>query len=444
LRDERGSANDFIMSTRRFLSVSSVLSLSLLLATGSVSAAPLQGEGGGQGARFSDIVQMAPPRDRARMNGRVFDRVWTEVRRGYYDPSLHGVDWDAARARFRPLALAATDDRTLYRSINDMLDLLDDGHAAASPAAAVRRQDTLFQRRAVMGMTLMAGETPDTWTVERVRSGSPAEAAGVQLGWILNAINGQPWATDYEVHDGRPVRLTMTDETGATHDVALTPRLMDGPQPFTADKSRPGVLVLTVEQFDAGLGRWVGSELDGLPPEVDVILDLRANPGGRLWEAESVLTCFLPRDQAWATRTGRNGRDVTLRASGDCGDRAGPVANEVAVLVDRGSRSAAELTPAALQEARRGIVVGEKTVGSVLIAQETDLPDGGRLTLSRANFVTAHGVRLEKHGVVPDIVAPRTVAQRRAGEDPTLEAAIAALQAERGDRAGSAEQPSGL
>ncbi len=247
-----------------------------------------------------------------------------------------------------------------------------------------------------------------------------------------------------EVQEGTPVHLVLTDETGMRRDTILTPQLMDGPQPFTADKSRPGVLVLTVEQFDAGLGRWLGGELDGLPSDVDVILDLRANPGGRLWEAESVLTCFLPRDQVWATRTGRNGRPVILRASGDCGDRSAPVANPVAVLVDRGSRSAAELTPAALQEAGRGIVVGEKTIGSVLIAQETDLPDGGKLTLSRANFVTAGGVRLEKRGVTPDIAAPRTVSQRRAGEDPTLEAAIAALQAQGADRVRSADQPAGL
>ena len=126
--------------------------------------------------------------------------------------------------------------------------------------------------------------------------------------------------------------------------------------------------------MDKGLGRWVGRQLDELPPEIDVILDLRANPGGRLWEAESVLTCFLPRDHTWATRTGRTGRAVVLKASGDCAGRREPVPNDVAVLVDRFSRSAAELTPQALQEAGRAVVVGEQTVGPVLIAQGTDLP----------------------------------------------------------------------
>ncbi len=381
------------------------------------------------------VVAAAPSRDRARLNQRVFDRVWSEVRRGYYDPTLHGVDWNAARATFRPQALAASDERGLYRVINAMLDLLDDGHAAASPPAAVRRQEAQFARRAVMGLTLMRGETPDDWTVERVRPGSPAEAAGVQMGWALNSVDGEPWGPDVETYDGVPVQLVLTDDAGQRREIALTPRVMEAIEPFTADKSRPGVLVLRVEQFDKGLGAWMGSELEGLPPDVDVVLDLRGNPGGRLMEAESVLTCFLPRDQVWATRTGRSGRPVVLKAAGDCGDRRDPLANDVAVLVDQGSRSAAELTPAALQEARRGIVVGEKTGGSVLIAQETNLPDGGRLTLSRADFVTSGGVRLEKRGVTPDIAAPRTVAQRRAGDDPTLEAAIAVLRAEERARA---------
>lgn len=388
------------------------------------------------------VVAAALSRDRARLNQRVFDRVWSEVRRGYYDPTLHGVDWNAARATFRPQALAASDERGLYRVINAMLDLLDDGHAAASPPAAVRRQEAQFARRAVMGLTLMRGETPDDWTVERVRPGSPAEAAGVQMGWALNSVDGKPWGPDVETYDGVPVQLVLTDDAGQRREIALTPRVMEAIEPFTADKSRPGVLVLRVEQFDKGLGAWMGSELEGLPPDVDVVLDLRGNPGGRLMEAESVLTCFLPRDQVWATRTGRSGRPVVLRAAGDCGDRRDPLANDVAVLVDQGSRSAAELTPAALQEARRGIVVGEKTGGSVLIAQETNLPDGGRLTLSRADFVTSGGIRLEKRGVTPDIAAPRTVAQRRAGDDPTLEAAIAALRAE--ERARASTPASGL
>jgi len=106
------------------------------------------------------------------------------------------------------------------------------------------------------------------------------------------------------------------------------------------------------------------------------------------------------------------------------------VPNAVAVLVDGNSRSAAELTPAALQEARRAVVVGEQTAGAVLISQETRLPDGGRLTLSRADFVTSGGVRLEKRGVTPDMQATVTRENRREGRDPALDAAVAVLSGE--------------
>lgn len=361
------------------------------------------------------------------MNQRVFDRVWTEVRSQYYDPELHGVDWNAARRTWRPIALNAPDDRILYRAIGDMLDLLDDDHAGASPPAVARRQDTLRQRRAAIGVSLRPDPSGEAWVIEQVRPGSPAAEAGITEGWRLITGEGAPWTPEQDIAEGQAVTLALVDDEGVPRPLTLTPRMMDPTPAFVADRSRPGVLVLTVDGFEAGLGRWMGEQLAGLAPETDVVIDLRGNPGGRLMEADAVLSCFLPRDRLWAARTGRSGRRVELRTGGGCGDLAGPVGNEVAVLVDANSRSAAELTPAALQEARRAVVVGTPTAGAVLISQETRLPDGGRLSLSRADFVTSGGVRLEKRGVTPDLAAPLTPEDRRAGRDPGLEAAVAAL-----------------
>lgn len=370
----------------------------------------------------------APDRERTRMNQRVFDRVWSEVRGQYYDPALHGVDWNAARRDFRPRALAAADDRALYGVLGEMLRLLDDDHAGVAPPAVAHRQDTLRQRRAALGLSLRPDPaTPGDYRVESVRSGSPAEAAGVEPGWRLRTGDGR-WGPEQEVHEGRAIRLSFLDEAGDARPLELTPAVMEPLPAFVARRDRPGVVVLRIEGFEAGLGRWMGDELAGLPPETDVVIDLRGNPGGRLMEADAVLSCFLPRDQAWATRRARSGRSWTLRTAGGCGDLDAPVPNAVAVLVDADSRSAAELTPAALQEAGRAVVVGETTAGAVLISQETRLPDGGRLTLSRADFVTSGGVRLEKRGVTPDLTAVSTRDARRNGEDPALDAAVAALE----------------
>ena len=379
------------------------------------------------------VVSVAASPDRTRMNQRVFDRVWNEVRSQYYDPDLHGVDWNAARRTWRPVALTASDDRTLYRALGDMLDLLDDDHAGASPPAVARRQDTLRQRRAAIGVSLRPEPSGDAYLIEQVRPGSPAEEAGVAVGWRLITGEGAPWTPEQDIAEGRAVTLALVDSEGAARSLTLMPRMMEPTPAFVADRSRVGVLVLTIDGFEPGLGRWMGAQLAGLPPETDVVIDLRGNPGGRLAEADAVLSCFLPRDRLWAARTGRSGRRVDLRTAGGCGDLNEPIGNDVAILVDANSRSAAELTPAALQEARRAVVVGVPTAGSVLISQETRLPDGGRLSLSRADFVTAGGIRLEKRGVTPDVAAPQTLEDQRAGRDPGLDAAVAAMAGPRAE-----------
>lgn len=358
-----------------------------------------------------------PSDERRRMNGRVFDRVWTEVRRDYFDPNLNGVDWDAARERFRPQALEATNDAQLYAAVNAMLALLDDAHAQASSPASRRRIEAQGRERPVLGVTLARAEGGG-FTVTAVREGSAAEAAGVRTGWRLLVQDGG-WTPDDDVVADRAVRLSFLDEAGARRDFDLMPRIMPPVPTFVADRSRPGVLVLRVRAFDPGLGRWLGAELANLSPDVDVVLDLRGNPGGRLYEAEAALGCFLPRAVPWAWRAGRDQARRLMVTSAPCGQLEAPIDNDLAVLIDGASRSAAELTPAALQESGRALVVGVASPGAVLISADTDLPDGGKLTLSRADFITVSGVRLEKRGVTPDVAVQSAEA--------ALDAAIAAL-----------------
>ncbi|MGO4410497.1 MULTISPECIES: S41 family peptidase [unclassified Brevundimonas] len=364
------------------------------------------------------------------MNARVFDGVWKEVRDRYYDPDLHGVDWDAAGDEWRPKALAAINDRELYDAVRSMMRLLDDSHANVMDPAAARRQDAARQSRAVMGVTV-ALQDSGAWRIEQVRAGSPAEAAGVMPGWVLADVDDESWALDREVADGQPVRLGLLDDDGVRREITLTPRIMEPLPLFIADRTRPGVAVLTIAAFLPGLGRWMGEQLAAIPEGDAVILDLRSNPGGHMSEADAVLSCFLPRGRTWATQTARSGRHRVMRTGGGCGGLRRPATNQVVVLVDANSSSAAELTPAALQEAGRALIVGRKTAGAVLIAQEAKLPDGGRMILSRFDFVTVGGVRLEKRGVTPDLEAETSPQDRRARRDPALDAAVGAVGARR-------------
>ena len=104
-----------------------------------------------------------------------------------------------------------------------MLDLLDDDHAGASPPAVARRQDTLRQRRAAIGVSLRPEPLGDGYLIEQVRPGSPAAEAGVAVGWRLITGDGALWTPEQDIAEGRSVILSLIDGDGAARPLTLTP-----------------------------------------------------------------------------------------------------------------------------------------------------------------------------------------------------------------------------
>lgn len=373
-------------------------------------------------AVLQPAVAAAPSAERARLNQRVFDRVWRTVDQSYYDPETHGLDWDALREQYRPRALAAVDEPSLYAVLGEMMDRLDDAHANVVSPSAARYEANRDKPRPQLGVLLL--RTEGRYLLEDVRAGSPAEEARVELGWEVRSIDGRPFFPGLSLEPDVPVAVEFVDGAGAVRPMRITPRLMEPPVRRRA-AWKDGVMVLTFDGFDPGVGRWVEAQLAGLPPGTAVVLDLRNNRGGLLAEANDVLSCFLPDGLKWAQFRNRRGQQAMLTLKRACKPFDGPLA----VLVNGASRSAAELTPAALREQGRAVVVGRRTAGDVLISTEWKLPDGGEMSLSIADIRMAGGARLEGSGVEPDIAATTTLEDRRAGRDPALDAAVAAARA---------------
>jgi carboxyl-terminal processing protease len=99
-------------------------------------------------------------------------------------------------------------------------------------------------------------------------------------------------------------------------------------------------------------------------------------------------------------------------------------AGPLAVLIGPRTASAAEVTAAALQHHERARLFGTPSLGSVLAARIYDLPDGGKLTIPYADYLTPPGIRIEDRGVTPDVIAPRTADSMREGRDPAFDAAL--------------------
>jgi carboxyl-terminal processing protease len=97
------------------------------------------------------------------------------------------------------------------------------------------------------------------------------------------------------------------------------------------------------------------------------------------------------------------------------------------VLIGPYTASAAEITAAAVQDHKRGKIIGRTTAGAVVPGQYFDLPDGGKMMIPVSDFVRSNGKRIESNGVEPDIWVLPSLEEVRAGRDPALERAVQEL-----------------
>ncbi len=150
-----------------------------------------------------------------------------------------------------------------------------------------------------------------------------------------------------------------------------------------------------------------------------VVVDLRDNGGGSLSEATELTGLFIESGPVVQVKDAYG--DVEVERDPDDGIAyAGPLL----VLVNRNSASASEIFAGAIQDYRRGIVVGEPTFGKGTVQTLVDLDrfvrgqdvDLGRLRLTMAQFFRINGGSTQHRGVVPDIVFPTASGAAEHGE----------------------------
>jgi carboxyl-terminal processing protease len=159
----------------------------------------------------------ADDKTRAAKNLRVFDAVWNQVNRHYYDAGFNGVDWLAAAAEFAPRAAAAADESALYAVINAMLDRLYDGHTAAAPALASRD----LRQRQVTGIGIRFMRLADRYVVADVLADGPAKKAGIKPGWVLLSRDGVAIDKARPLKHGQVAIWAFEDLTGARVELSL-------------------------------------------------------------------------------------------------------------------------------------------------------------------------------------------------------------------------------
>jgi len=166
-------------------------------------------------------------------------------------------------------------------------------------------------------------------------------------------------------------------------------------------------------QFDEPTADELGKALDALQKQgmQALILDLRNNPGGLLNSAVDVCGQFLPANTKVVSTQGRAASQQREYAtSGAAKERPH---FPMAMLVNEGSASGAEIVAGALKDLRRAILVGETTFGKGSVQNVLQLPDGSALRITTAKYYTPSKQVIHGNGVTPNIRVPLTTEQAR-------------------------------
>ena len=171
------------------------------------------------------------------------------------------------------------------------------------------------------------------------------------------------------------------------------------------------------EQTFDGLRKGIEQAIAAAPGDKlkGFIIDLRNNRGGRLDQAVMVSDAFLERGEIVSTR-GRNAEE-TQRFTAKAGDltRGKPVI----VLINGGSASAAEIVAGAIQDHKRGQVMGTRSFGKGSVQTIIPMGSNGALRLTTARYYTPSGKSIQAKGIDPDLIVLQDIPDELKGKDET-------------------------
>jgi carboxyl-terminal processing protease len=244
---------------------------------------------------------------------------------------------------------------------------------------------------------------------------------------------------------GEPVTLTIAREKTDAFDVKLVREIIKTKSAVGRMEGDYGYL--RVSAFNEKTTDEASAAIIDLktknPTMKGLILDLRNNPGGLLDQAVGISDLFLEGGEIVSQR-GRDPRDIE-RYNARPGDAISGL--PLVVLINSGSASASEIVAGALQDRKRGELVGLTSFGKGSVQTVIPLRGGadGALKLTTARYFTPSGRSIQKTGIVPNLEVAETREQAQAIANQAFQFSEAsfhnALNAEEGKIRVGAHEP---
>lgn len=348
--------------------------------------------------------------------------------------------------RVKAAYVEPVDDKTLLENaIKGMLSNLDPHSAYLGPEDFQELQESTSGEFGGLGIEV--GMEDGFVKVVSPIDDTPASRAGIEAGDLIVKINGAPTRgqTMTEAVDkmrgkiGEKITLTLVRDGGTPFDVTLA-RATIQVKSVKSQLLESGYGYIRITQFQVKTGEEVGKALAKLRKDNNgklrgLVLDLRNNPGGVLQSAVEVADHFLTKGLIVYTK----GRlpNSELRFSADPADASEGV--PLVVLINGGSASAAEIVAGALQDQKRGVLMGTDSFGKGSVQTVLPLNNDRALKITTALYYTPNGRSIQAQGIVPDIEVSRAKITR---EQDTENFKEADLQGHLGNGNGGADRPS--
>lgn len=321
-------------------------------------------------------------------------------------------------------------DKALYGAIKGMVASLNDSYTVfMDPEESKQFQQDLNGQLEGIGAEL--GLQDGKLTVLSILKKSPAEKAGLMPKDVIYKIDDN-FAEDLSLFEaitkirgekGTKITLTLIRESQKDPIIMEISRDTINVESVSYELTDGNIAYVSINQFSDSTAQELSAViskllLDGAD---GVVLDLRYNGGGYLDISVDILSDFIQEGQKVVSLKRRNQNDEDFLTSGHARLADLPLV----VLINQGSASASEIVAGAIQDLKRGFIIGEQSFGKGSVQEVIKLDDGSSLRMTIAKWVTAKGRDINHVGLTPDMVVKLSREDILAGKDLQKDAALA-------------------
>ncbi|MEO1304160.1 MAG: PDZ domain-containing protein [Pseudomonadota bacterium] len=405
---------------------------------GSLATGALGGEFEPKPVKTGDLQMWIDPRTEWRQ---IFDDVWRMEAEYFYDPNMHGLDWQSIYDQYVPMLDHVGRREDLNRVLTEMIAEMHVGHnrvgggdvaRQSGPQIGMLGADFVLENGRHQISKLFTGENWNPY----IKGPLAVPGLGVSEGDFILAINGRDLGENDNIFEhlagtvGQQVTLTVASRANGrdSRQIVVEPVANEGAMRLWSwveanrkfvDEQTDGKVGYVYLPNTAGAGYTLFNRMFFSQTDKDaIIIDERSNGGG---QAANYITDVLSRTylSGWKDRDGE-----IFNTPG--GAMFGPKL----MLIDQDAGSGGDFLPYSFREMEIGTLMGTRTWGGLIgISANPGMVDGGFLVVPYFRFFdTDYEWSVENEGVAPDIEVALDPLLTNDGRDSQLEAAIAEIE----------------